>query len=71
LFRPVVGFVMVKKAFLVTSLCMVCAVMAALSIATQPRMDDPQDVAPVSQVDAYDLTLKSRNLPIQTLGDAI
>jgi hypothetical protein len=65
------GLAMVKKAFLVASLGMVCVVMAAVSIATQPRMDDPQDVAPVAQVDANDLTLKARNLPIQTFGDAI
>jgi hypothetical protein len=62
---------MVKKAFLVTSLGMVCAVMAAVSIATQPSMDDLEAVVPVSQVDADALTLKVRNLPIQALDNAI
>jgi hypothetical protein len=62
---------MVKKAFLVASLGMVCAVMAAVSIVTQPRMDDLEAVVPVSQVDADALTLKARNLPIQAFDNAI
>jgi len=61
---------MVKKAFLVASLAMGCAVMAAVSIATQARMD-PEAVVPVSQIDANALTLKAGNLPIQMLDDAI
>jgi hypothetical protein len=62
---------MVKKAFLVASLGVGCAVMAMVSIATQPRLDEAEVVAPASQVDANALTLKARNLPIQTLDDAI
>ena len=62
---------MVKKAFLIASLGMGCAVMAAVSIATQPPMDEPEAVAPVSQVDANDLTQKAGNLPVQSVDDAI
>ena len=62
---------MVKKALLVACLGAGCAVMAIVSIAMQARMDEPDAVASASQVDADALTLKARNLPIQTLDDAI
>ena len=62
---------MVKKTFLVASLGVGFAVIAFVSIATQSRMDDPAAAVSVSQVDANALTLKARNLPIQTLDNAI
>ena len=61
---------MVKKTLLVGCLGAGFAVMAVASIATQPRMDE-QEAAPLTmRVDANELTLKARNLPIQTF-DAI
>jgi len=64
------GLVMVKKALIVGCLGAGFAVMVFASIVTQPRMDE-QEVAPLTaQVDTNELTLKARNLPIQTF-DAI
>jgi hypothetical protein len=45
--------------------------MAAVSIATQARMDEPEVAVSASQIDANALTLKARNLPVQTLDHAI
>ena len=62
---------MVKKAFMAGCLGAGFVVMAILSIVTEAPMDEPAAVLSVSQVDAYDLTLKAHNLPTQTVDDAI
>jgi hypothetical protein len=69
---------MVKKAFMAGCLGAGFAVMAVVSIVTRAPMDEPPaalavsaTALPTSQVDAYDLTLKAGNLPVQTVDDAI
>ena len=68
---------MVKKTFMAGCIGAAIAVIAVVSIVSGVPMDDPEaalysaGALPASQVDAYDLTLKARNLPIETIDGAI
>jgi hypothetical protein len=69
---------MVKKTLMAGGLGAGFAVMALVSIVAQAPIDEPMaalavpvGALPASHIDAFALTLKARNLPIQPIDNAI
>ena len=60
---------MINKTLLIACLVAGCAIVTTMSIVTQPMDDGAASFS--AQIDANDLTLKTRNLPIQMFDDAV